>query len=691
MRLHSPSQIVLWAALALCHGCADSPGDTDAGPCAASAASGVWLLPFGPLTQEIGTEGTASVTVVVVKGSVRQGEGKPLSALEVAFRLITASGDVSLSEETVPTGADGLASTTLEAGSEEGVYQVEASAQGTCPTTFTIDVRRPLRQLRAVTPSPLDTFTATRVPLAVEATTDGYAKLKGEEIEFKLGMGKSPDATLRTVDGLDDGDALTVKTDVAGRATVMLLTGSTPIPQLVVEASMSGTAPVQFVVRIHQGHNKACKDDEECPLGYTCLGGLCEAPPTAPATGCTSDADCAAPTVCDVATGQCLQPTGTACDPIEGTGCAPGEVCVGYTCAKLPTGCSDNSDCPPGWVCDNGACVPGGSPPTGGCKVPADCPAGNTCVNGVCTPKSNCIIVHSPDRLAGTWSYDSTLHLQQALGPVFKGLLATGSLLSAIIEGTFAIPGLPSSVSSTVGKYLKQLIDQYVPPWGQQLVLALGDLDDILKDMRVLSTVETTSVGKDSYVNSEQWDLVEFTFNGQPISTPPSAVPQIGQVTIPSYTSHEVCGVLFIDKHQVGNAMGGAVLWAVNAALSVVTCSVKNVPCYSSVDQALQQTIDCQALGQQLDSVVKSIWSGAPSVAGLVTQACNAEKQKLIGELTKELAALTTQLSLLQLSGTVAIPDPPGDTQLTGGEWYGVLGNSSSKHNFEGEFSAKRQ
>jgi len=47
-------------------------------------------------------------------------------------------------------------------------------------------------------------------------------------------------------------------------------------------------------------------------------------------------------------------------------------------------GCTIDSDCPAGQVCQNGVCVPAGG--GGGCTVDSDCPAGQVCQNGVCVP-----------------------------------------------------------------------------------------------------------------------------------------------------------------------------------------------------------------------------------------------------------------------------------------------------------------
>ncbi len=697
------SGLAALAALALMWSACDGEvgSSTDAGPgygeggvklpdCEASKTSGLWLLAFGPVTYDINTGATAKLTVILNQ-SAKEGEGKPAAGKPVNFKIISAGGDGKLDNLAAPTDQDGLATVVFSAGKTVMLYQVEATFPGTCAVTFSVDVKKPLRQLRAVTPNPYDTFTNSRVPITVEARTDGFAKLPGEPIQFKVSQGGTSETRLDNIGGKENAPSLKVVTDGAGRATVMFNTGGTPINEVYVTATMPETAPVNIKVRVATGSSvKNCKNDSECPLGYTCKNGKCEPPVTTPSTGCKTNADCTSPMICQTSTGKCLKGTGKSCDPIEGGDCPPGEICIGRECAVLPKSCKDNSACPTGFKCVGGKCVPAGKPPTGGCVTSKNCPAGQVCVNGVCKPKSGCKITHKPDRLKGTWKYDSMLHLRDALNPVLKGIFSTAGTLNTIINGSFKIKGVPSFINKIVSKYLKKLVGQYVPPWGQQLVKALSAINDICDDMRIVSTVMTTSAGTDSYVNSEQWDLVEFKYQGKKISSPPSAIPQIGQVKVSNYTSYEVCGTYFISKHQIKNKVGGIIKWAIETALSLITCSSKSTPCFNSISQALNQTINCQMLAMQLDQAVQAIWSGAPSVASIIAQACNSQKTNLVNKLNKELNNLTVKLSVLELSGVAPIPSPGADHKLSGGKWNGVLGSGVAKGNFKGEFTATK-
>ncbi len=733
------NMLVLTALLAMALGACDSDlsqnepaGDSGTTVCAASEQSGIWMQAFGPLTQEINTGGgQAKIAVVLVNRSKSQGQFSPAASKSVKFSIITQGGDSKLDKANVSSDSDGLAQALFTSGKTAlgYPYQVQATAAGTCAITFSIDVTKALVQLRIITPAPpgpFDTFTGARIPVTVEASTNGNAKLSNEEITFKTTVGKTSQTTFLEPGSAAAGSAeLKIKTNAGGRATAMLSTGAQPIPTLTVVASMKGTADATVQVRVNKGTTPTggCKTDTDCPLSYYCKNAKCEKVPTTPPSGCKKDADCVKPNVCDkvsamcvppsttptggcksnsdctppnlcdTKSGKCLPPTGKGCDPVEGLDCPTGEVCVGRQCVKLPTGgCTNNSQCPSGFYCKNGLCVPNGTPPSGGgCTKTSQCPSGQVCVNGKCVPKSGCKINAKADRLKGKWKYDSVLNLRDALSPFMKGFFTASGYLGQIVGGSWSISGLPGFIESLVKKYLKKLISQYIPPWAQQLITTLAAINDIFKDIRVLSTVQATSSGNFKYLHTEKWDLIELKVQGKKISSPPSGIKQVGTVKLSPYLATETCGVLTINKHKISNQIGGIVLWAVNTALNLITCNVKGSPCFKDINQALNKTINCPKLGQQVDKLVRSIWSSAPSVVGLVTQACMSQKTKLISTLTTALNDLTVKLSLLELSGTATIAAPPPSNKLSSGIWYGVIGSGIAKGNFKGSFSATKQ
>jgi Cys-rich repeat protein len=86
--------------------------------------------------------------------------------------------------------------------------------------------------------------------------------------------------------------------------------------------------------------------------------------------GCGADSDCgdAAAFRCDTATGACLCRTSAAC--------SAGEICNDLGYCQSHVGCSDNTDCPTGFLCDSaaGACMA-----LGQCTNDLQCKTGELC------------------------------------------------------------------------------------------------------------------------------------------------------------------------------------------------------------------------------------------------------------------------------------------------------------------------
>ncbi|PID38915.1 MAG: hypothetical protein CSA24_00395 [Deltaproteobacteria bacterium] len=376
------------------------------------------------------------------------------------------------------------------------------------------------------------------------------------------------------------------------------------------------------------------------------------------------------------------------CDPIEGIGCTAPLDCINGICMTPPGTCQDNDQCPAGFICANGVCTPdpnGGSGGVPGCLDNNQCPAGQVCVAGQCKPNSVCSIPHSPTRLAGTWQLDSQLKVRDGLKGLTKGVLSVASTLQDIIDGKFKIKGVPSVFSKLIGGIVKGLIDQYVPPWGTELIRWLSNVNDAIDTWRVVSLDVLQPLGGDQYIANTKWTLVEFEYQGAKVSASPANIPGLGEITVNGYSAREVCGTMILDKHKVKNSFGKIFRWAIEALLTTITCTRSDIPCYTTLDQMFNALIDCQKLGQ----AVASADSTVPGISTLVASACTAEKQKLVTLLLKELDDLAAKMTYMSLSAKADIAN--NNVQLLNGRWYGVLGGAYGKGNFEGSFIGSKK
>ena len=89
---------------------------------------------------------------------------------------------------------------------------------------------------------------------------------------------------------------------------------------------------------------------------------------------------------------------------------------VSYTAPGCPDDgggeCTVDADCPEGYVCLNGVCVP-----VGQCRVDADCPPNHICMDGVCVPESTDTV--SGGEIGGTYPVIACIDTIYALNPGF--------------------------------------------------------------------------------------------------------------------------------------------------------------------------------------------------------------------------------------------------------------------------------
>ncbi|MFH2009904.1 MAG: hypothetical protein ABI333_25135 [bacterium] len=678
--------LILGACSPTSPGTNDNNDNQNSGQCNANAA-GHYLAALGNFDVEIASGTTIAIRALLLTKDDGTGEtGGPAVGATVTFTLISITGDGQLSASTAATNDAGLAEVEFTA-TEAATYQITASADDACPVTFSVDVVDQLRGLRVLGVNPVTTFTNRRINLTVQAYSPdpgfGEYPLMGETITFVLGPGGTGTA-LENVGGTQSGAQIDAVTGPNGTATVALLTGTVGIPAgLDVTATLQGTAPKTIHVIVQETGTGPCQSNADCSGQFPiCDNGTCVENPAQ--TGpCVNNDDCVAPYVCVSDLCVAPNPAGQPCNPTTANPCPAGEICIAGFCTEIPTGtpCVNNDDCPLGWLCLAGLCQQDIPPGETACTDNTQCPSQMVCVSGLCVNLSQCQNPPPADRLQGTWQFDSTLHLRDALSGFVSGILTASETLRDIIQGNLNIGGVPGWVEDLIEDIIQSVINAYVPPWAQQLIIAMGNISDIIDDMRVYSTVTLISQGNYEYVGTKTWDIVEFEYQGQLISEDPANIPEIGYVPAQNFTSREICEIFYIDRFDVENVVGGLIRWAVEAMLTAVTCSVPGWPCYYSLEDALEDMIDCDEIAFAIDDVIYN--ATGFDVYDLVYDGCDALKGPAINAVINWLDNIEVTLSLLTLRGMADIQD---DWHLINGNWYGTLAGG----NFDGEFTADR-
>jgi len=309
------------------------------------------------------------------------------------------------------------------------------------------------------------------------------------------------------------------------------------------------------------------------------------------------------------------------------------------------------------------------------------------CQAGSCVPTSappsNCAALPPAPNLAGPWHADSALHFRDALSGPLAALLDAGRVARALVTGDLTTLGVPGAVSWIVGPLVAGIVDQYVPPWGQDLAVALGDVADILDQMHVKSNVMLTATCPQVYRGDEVWTRLEFTYRGVFVSKRPEDIPEIGMVRPESFGGRVLCGQLYVDKHRIHNVVGGLLRWVIDTVTQIVTCA-NNGPCYQTPEEAVADIIDCASVAGAIDSAVQNaLGPFAPVLYALVYTACGNAKSEIIRQIRMAIDQATATFGLVSLQGQAHVADA---STLDNGTWQGSLLGGD----FPGEWSARK-
>ncbi|MBI2893155.1 MAG: hypothetical protein HYY06_06350 [Deltaproteobacteria bacterium] len=613
---------------------------------------------------------------------------------------VVGFGDHVIPEPDVETDERGISTAIVEVGSQEGSFQVQATALGADPITFTIDVAVPTLRLVVDTPEPIQGVVSSRVTVTYALTTSdagGEIPVAGEPVRFFIDL------------GADTGTVLAeeaARTGPTGTATATLRTGPTP-GTVELRGEVDGTSPATATILIEDGADGGCRRSADCQPGWECRLGREEDPGECVEVGggenpdqCVADDECEPGFECR--DGRCLEPDfeGEVCEFDDE--CADGELCIGGFCTpdpRDPPGCEDDADCgrlvcnagqcicqdarhcPVGWDCgDEGAC----HPPDGGgdgCVADRDCPDGQICENGDCRDRGAC---DDPD-LSGSWTFDSTLHLRDALPGWLSDLLdAIDGPLRFIADGLingfdFDVPIIGDALEDAANG----LADEYVPDWVGELLGAIADVAEILSTWQVEQDIELFSVGGAEYRGEEEWTRVSFELRGEEVSGTPEDI--LGwDVSVDDFAARTTCGTLNIDNHDVGIAVGSIIRWVLDVIVTFVSDGE-----YFSLEDLLYDLSDtvCAELAWALQDLMEAIGDGLdidlPDLESEFEDYCIEQAETYIDQAITALEEIDVQLDVVELAGQGAIVD---EDRLEPGLWQGrLLGGD-----FGGEFVATR-
>lgn len=331
--------------------------------------------------------------------------------------------------------------------------------------------------------------------------------------------------------------------------------------------------------------------------------------------------------------------------------CENGLRCLGGRCVSFPGPCKTNDDCPTGYVCQMGNCAPVCPTKNPQCKMDADCGPAHVCIGCLCVDVEQCKDP-TADIDGPSFAVRQNLHLDEALGQfgqVFAGIM------KKLRDGILNCPN-----GSGNDCFLFQLIAKALPNWARVVILAVGNLADVLDNHNFFVRSDmlfSKSMGRpQGYAGMDHWTEVSFVYQNMFISAAPEKIPQIGKPVFVPFDSSLICGVLYVDKHVVQGVLSGILHWIVDMVVEFETCGQGMGICFHTLSDAIDAGINCNLVND-------------PNAK----KACLDFRNGLKQTIDTALNLFVVNYSLMTLKGT-ALVDKPAKT-LQNGQWEGTLGD----------------
>ncbi|MBN2494804.1 MAG: hypothetical protein JXR96_09460 [Deltaproteobacteria bacterium] len=590
----------------------------------------------------------------------------------VDFQITSNPGDSSLSSGSVTTQANGLAAVTFNAGQTPGQFQVHAScASDPEGVYFHIQLKAVMHSLSAVGATELRCYTGSSLELTVKVqdVTNPASPIavQGATIQFAIDSGPPGyDATIPSPTAISSASGLASSTFVAGS-----ITGTH-----VVRVEEPGR-PSRVEYRIQVDPRQGCTDSSQCDPGFVCINGTCV---ESSGEDCTNDDQCPEGYFCD---GGYCRPEGSLPDSCnDHPDCPPGYYCEQHRCYPCPDCCPDDCTDPP--------CPPACTSGDNGCETDEDCPPGFECKNGFCVPKTGDTVV-IPE-LGGTWYTEHYFNIGEAL-PGFSGTVqnVVGILDRAINHCEITGWGF-------VDDFLCDIIHEYVPDWVGTLINIFYNLSEMLRELRTEGVMVLSHSNPRAVINgTEDWNKIMIRY---PEACCADHDPRCNYQAQPGWPE---CSYIDITRQELDWADVGMRVHAFTGEVEVDDSGAQTVYTlrfddrvaeiqfkkfvgflvellveiflgYDSLEAALQDLVDCQALQ---DLIERTFGSWVPDLTGACEDMLPSADDLILGLLNQ----ISVDWSILNFGGWATITTQGGNPP------YGVqLGDSMHESTGDGHW-----
>ena len=328
---------------------------------------------------------------------------------------------------------------------------------------------------------------------------------------------------------------------------------------------------------------------------------------------------------------------------------------------EVPVGCIDDSECPIGYICENGECIPTGVPNGGDDPTIND----DTDPNDELDPTQDI----EPDEptypigVSGSWNTEYHLDWSEYLGPL-GGLGVEIDLLDQVLLGNEDLNNIP-----LVGGILQDVVDNYIPGWVSDLVHILNDIVQFFQDVRIDAKMEVNHVGGDAPIDGEEdWEQATIMIiDGCPLGMQDPNYPTCAEVSVPlnQYVTDfgiigaealpfqgEVAGDQFIlPQRRVRFQIAQLVTYILNYVTELASQGQ-----FTTLEAALQSLIDCGGLAQDVAGTLCSSL-GICGMEAALENICIQSRNDVISSVIGILDAIMVEWEIMHFDQMATIYD----------------------------------